>query len=691
MIRRDLPPSRSPENSSATQKQEYDKRTRLKNTKSGCESLQCPSRGHFGPIDLIPRSKLAGPAAGSCRDIIPGAYPEGGPRVRPRGAACENFSFSGPALRPGKDPAASCAKFQRRHAGRPKNMRSQPIILASLILWVASLQQVHAQRAGRRGMPSEVQTEIWAQSHLIEAEKYILTENFPKALEELKKGQELVPGSAAFPYRIALIYLRMGDREKAIKNASLAVRIDSTANPVYFLLKANIYKASDQYLEAIETYEDLIRALAGQGDPYYMEIAVLHQLSMQWKQALKYYRMAEKTQGLTEDILSQKQHAFLKLGDLDGLIADWDRFLEENPDDSDAFMELLSLLLSHDREDLALERLKLFEARFPGNSYGSLFRLQLAMKTGDAGKSLELLDTLVEDPSLPLFVKVQHLSALPSLVSPDQSDTLLELLGKLRKNHPGEDIAESFSADVLYELGKEEDALKHYLVSARLNPTNFQVWQNIVTLEGTLEEYDSLAVHTKQAMLFFPNQPVFYFYAGIAHYSTKNYQQAVTVLQDGSKLATQGELLTLFYTQLGDAHHELKQHPESDDAYEQALKHEADNPRALNNYSYFLSLRQEKLGKALSMSSKLVEKHPKNASYLDTHGWVLYMLRRYQDAAVYLKKACELEQSGVILEHYGDALYKNGSVENALQQWIKAKETGEASQDIDRKIENKSL
>ena len=59
----------------------------------------------------------------------------------------------------------------------------------------------------------------------------------------------------------------------------------------------------------------------------------------------------------------------------------------------------------------------------------------------------------------------------------------------------------------------------------------------------------------------------------------------------------------------------------------------------LNNYSYFLSLRKERLDVAESMSSKLITIREDNPTYLDTHGWVLYIRKKYKEAKVFLGKS----------------------------------------------------
>lgn len=96
-------------------------------------------------------------------------------------------------------------------------------------------------------------------------------------------------------------------------------------------------------------------------------------------------------------------------------------------------------------------------------------------------------------------------------------------------------------------------------------------------------------------------------------------------------------------------------------------------PLVLNNYAYYLSLRNENLSKAEQMSSQAVLLEPENGTYLDTYAWVLYMRKDYSQALYYMKLAIQYspEISGVLYEHYGDILYRNDEKEKALEMWKK--------------------
>ena len=91
------------------------------------------------------------------------------------------------------------------------------------------------------------------------------------------------------------------------------------------------------------------------------------------------------------------------------------------------------------------------------------------------------------------------------------------------------------------------------------------------------------------------------------------------------------------------------------------------------------------------MSTKLVEQHPENPTYLDTHGWVLYINGQYKESRKFLEKAVGLSSDGTIVEHYGDVLFQLGEVEGAIKQWEKARSLGEASDNIDKKIADRKL
>ena len=93
------------------------------------------------------------------------------------------------------------------------------------------------------------------------------------------------------------------------------------------------------------------------------------------------------------------------------------------------------------------------------------------------------------------------------------------------------------------------------------------------------------------------------------------------------------------------------------------------------------------------MSKKCNDLEPNNGTYQDTYAWVLYCLGEYEKAKLWLEKALKNggESSAVIIEHYGDVLFKMGQKNEAVIQWKKSKSVGEGSKFLDKKIINEEL
>jgi len=106
---------------------------------------------------------------------------------------------------------------------------------------------------------------------------------------------------------------------------------------------------------------------------------------------------------------------------------------------------------------------------------------------------------------------------------------------------------------------------------------------------------------------------------------------------------------------------------------------------ALNNYAYYLSLRNERLDLAMKYSSLTIEIEPDNPSFLDTTAWILYKLGEYGEALKYIEMAY---QNGgnhryEIVKHYGQILVKLGRVEEAKKYFNHALTLVEDTSTID--------
>ena len=99
------------------------------------------------------------------------------------------------------------------------------------------------------------------------------------------------------------------------------------------------------------------------------------------------------------------------------------------------------------------------------------------------------------------------------------------------------------------------------------------------------------------------------------------------------------------------------------------------------------------MDKAIKMSSKLYKRNPSNSTYIDTYGWVLYVIGDYVEAEKILAIAIKYggNKNAVVLEHYGDALYKNNNIDKAVEIWKLAKDIADNTNKLDKKIKDRKI
>jgi tetratricopeptide (TPR) repeat protein len=269
-----------------------------------------------------------------------------------------------------------------------------------------------------------------------------------------------------------------------------------------------------------------------------------------------------------------------------------------------------------------------------------------------------------------------------------------ELLVIMEKVHPKESNAFSIYGDFLYRDKKFKEAKDKYSKAVELEKDKAVAWSQLLFTESQLNDYESMQKDSKEAMELFPNDPVNFFFNGVSNLQLKDYKTSIRSLQSGLGLVIDNKQLEgQFYANLGDAYYRDKQMGKSDSTYEKALEINPNDTYVLNNYSYYLSLRNVDLDKAEKMSLKANELDPNNGNSQDTYAWILYASAKYVEAKEWIEKAMVNggASNPVILEHYGDILFKLNEKNKALEFWIKAKEAGKGSDFLEKKIQEKTL
>lgn len=123
-----------------------------------------------------------------------------------------------------------------------------------------------------------------------------------------------------------------------------------------------------------------------------------------------------------------------------------------------------------------------------------------------------------------------------------------------------------------------------------------------------------------------------------------------------------------------------------------ALELSPEEPLVLNYLGYSWIDRGENLEEALKLIRKAVELKPNDGNIVDSLGWALYKLGRYEEAVQELERAVLLRpENPEINEHLGDAYWRVGRFLEARFQWSHAIALGaddEQVSQIERKLED---
>lgn len=518
--------------------------------------------------------------------------------------------------------------------------------------------------------------------------------NYDKAIELFSQVLRSDPNNHAAMYELAGIYIEKNKINDALHFSKNAVELNPD-NEWYQLQLAEIYSKTNHTKEAVAIYEKLSKQHPERPD-YLFQWAEALLYAGKPLEAIKVYDKLEETIGVSRELTVQKQRIYLRLGKTDLAAAEIEKLISQNPNDPDGYAMLIDLYLANNMNDKAMETIQRLTVVDPENPRIALSMAEYYRAKGDNDKSFIELKKAFTSPKLNSDIKLQILTSYLPLVQqhPEMLEQALELSKLMAENHPTESNAHAVYGDFLTLAKKNSEARDQYREALAIDGKNMQAWTQLLIIESELRDYNPMEKEADAALELYPEQSIFYLFSGIAKSQNNKLDDAVKVLLSGSKLVVDNDAQLLqFYSNLGDIYNKQKNYTTSDSYFDKALKLNPKDPTILNNYAYYLSVRNEQLDKADEMSKKSNELSPGQPSYEDTYAWILYKKGDYAEAKKWIEKALAngAESNGTILEHYGDIIYKMGQTDEAVKQWQKAKATGDYSEFLDRKLTDRKL
>lgn len=580
----------------------------------------------------------------------------------------------------------------------------KPFKFLVLVLFLLSSVAAFSQRDKKK--PAVVSDDLrlaQSEAFFVEGEKYFILEDYTKALMFFQRAVELNPVDAGAHFKIAETLSKSSteqDLNMAISSAESAIKLDGK-NKYYYQLASELYANVQNFSKAAATMELMMKEIPDTNESLF-DLAAYYVYANKPNEAIKTYNKAEEVFGVNETSSLQKQRILAEDGKINEAIEEAEKLVNAFPDEPQYVMAIAEMLNRNNERALAVQRLEKFNSENPGNGNVAMLLAAFYKEDGQQEKGNNLLSAVFDDPNVDINNKLLVLGTLSTEIqqaqeknTPNQAleNFTLNLFRKLEQTNPDDETVSLIGADLFMGLKKNNEAVRYYRKAIKQGATGFDAWQNLLVLESQNNQFDSLILHTDEGLELFPNQAILYYFNGFAHFRKKHFTEATYALEQAKKLAGDNtKMVGDINGMLGDAYNAMRLYDKSDLAYEAALALNPSNDFVLNNFSYFLALRNAKMDQAEAMAAKLVKLFPDNATYLDTYAWVLYSREKYKEAKKVMEKALALNQTNSThFEHFGDILYRLGDVDGAVIQWEKARTLTSNNETLNKKIATRKL
>ena len=490
---------------------------------------------------------------------------------------------------------------------------------------------------------------------------YMFLRQVPQGQEALEKAVANAPDNYWYSQGLASLYQQQNELDKAVTLLEqMVVRFPAKQDPLFNLL--DLYGRQEKYDEVISTLNRL-----------------------------------EKRMGKNEQLSMEKFRIYLQMKDDKKAFQEIESLVQEYPMDMRYQVILGDVYLQNGKKQEAYDVYQKVLAAEPDNPMAIFSMASYYKQTEQEELYQQQLDTLLLNKKVTPDTKVGVMRQM--IVENEQADKdstqIIALFDRIMKQEQDDPQIPMLYAQYLLSKNMEAESVPVLEQVVDLDPTNNAARMMLIGAAVKKEDYKQIIKVCEPGIEATPDALEFYYYLAVAYNQAEKPDSVISICKralehktaDGKK-----EIVSEFYSILGDMYHTQKQMKEAYAAYDSALVYNPSNIGALNNYAYYLSVERRDLDKAEEMSYKTVKAEPNNATYLDTYAWILFEKGNYAEARIYIDNAMKSEggdESDVIVEHCGDIYYMTGDVDGALTYWKKALEMGSESKTLKQKIEKK--
>ena len=483
--------------------------------------------------------------------------------------------------------------------------------------------------------------------------------------------------SAATLYELGKFYMYLGQPIKG-ENFLRKAMLTQPSNYWYKETLAGYYQGKGEDAKAIDVIESMADQFPSRLEPL-MALVDLYNRTRDYQKVIHTLDRLERLDGKSEQISMEKFRMYLAMDNNEKAFSEIESLVQEYPYEMRYLTMLGDVYMENGKEEEAFSTYQKVLAQEPEYAPAMLSMASYYEKTGEDSLYRTQLDALLLNQKVETSAKLNIMRQLIMRSERGDRDST-KIVGlfdsMLAQEQENADVA-MLAAQYLLSKRMDEQAKPVLWKVLEIDPENKPARLQLLSFAISKEDLDEVIRICSPAVEYVPEALEFYYYWGVAHYQKDQHDEALEVFKKGVRQVgadSDKNMVSDFYSIMGDLYHTKKMNAEAYAAYDSALVYKPDNIGALNNYAYYLSVEKKNLDKAEEMSYKTVKAEPTNNTYLDTYAWILFEKGKYAEARIYIDQALQNggDKSSVVVEHCGDIYWMTDEPEKALEYWKQA-------------------
>lgn len=568
-----------------------------------------------------------------------------------------------------------------------KNVRMSRISMLFLMFNIIVLTYNATSQDNR---PSE--TELKIEEMFIKAtQKKILgfeDEALALFVDLLKKD----PENAEVAYQISRLKQQSNSITEAIQYAQLAFEMEQ--GTIYQNHYIQLLKQSGDDQAAFNLYESLLKNDPSNNE-YLYEFAFLNDKVGKTDQAIKMLNTLQKQSGLNEKISFSKYNFYLKLNKSKKAVQELIALSEAFSENAEYMIQVAQHYDSNEDESAAKVWYEKAIQKDPMNVKANIALLNDHLDNNNPEGYFKSVKVILISPQTPIQNKtalfkemIDHLFS--GKIQIDEVE-LFELLSTLKQIYPGDTLLNGLMGEVYFYYGRFNKAKNHYLRGLNDQKNNVLMWTRILDCFIHLDYQRDFIAYANEFYELFPANASAYLYTGVAKFYEGDFSLAIQKLKEADLISSNDPAVLMWYPLFT-----LKC---ADDKKAESIMQIMDQDPIRKNNVYYQATQLDLLMNMNSAERNILEKelYDRLTNLPYDHLYVHEILARYlfkqnkvQACLDQLQENIDIKlANSAMLELYGDCLYKQEKLIEAMTYWKEAQRLSVYDPLLDQKIREK--